>query len=418
MYGPNTLFDKSFLQSLSVDESVWFDNFFRANICPLFYAETLADLEKEDIRKGRTPEQEVRIIADKFPEMHGTPNAHHMHLAPASLMGPHPPMMTGQIVLPRGTLVSTETSPVFVMEPSPEADAFVRWQRGEFREIDRRYARAWRKELSLLDLNKTAEALRSMGISRQSCKSLEEAKIFAEALFQSPDYARQSIMMAVLFLKIPQVLHEQVLHNWSTSGSRPLIDYAPYAAHVLTVQFFFFNALAANLIPTQRASNQIDIGYLFYLPFCQIFVSSDKLHRDCAPLFLRNDQEFVWGGELKDGLRELNLYYDKLPEQIKEQGILGFAVEPPKDGHFFVAGLWDRHVPKWREKMQFSPEDRKLIEAAVFEKMKVISDARPAANVVVDSGNNEPEFLVKRLAKHQKGSWWQMPKNLKFPKSN
>lgn len=44
--GPIFLFDKSFLQSLSVDESVWFNNFFICNVCPIFYCETLADLGK------------------------------------------------------------------------------------------------------------------------------------------------------------------------------------------------------------------------------------------------------------------------------------------------------------------------------------------------------------------------------------
>ena len=65
--GPITLFDKSFLQSLNVDESVWFDHYYLANVCHLFYVETLADLEKA-VRDGRTPEQEVGIIASKFPE--------------------------------------------------------------------------------------------------------------------------------------------------------------------------------------------------------------------------------------------------------------------------------------------------------------------------------------------------------------
>jgi hypothetical protein len=78
--GPITLFDKSFLQSLSVDESVWFDHFFLANVCPLFYVETLADLEK-GVREGRTPEQEVGIIARKFPEMSGAPCVYHGTLA-------------------------------------------------------------------------------------------------------------------------------------------------------------------------------------------------------------------------------------------------------------------------------------------------------------------------------------------------
>ena len=45
--GPITIFDKSALQALSMDEAVWFDAFFLANVVPVFYVETLADLEKE-----------------------------------------------------------------------------------------------------------------------------------------------------------------------------------------------------------------------------------------------------------------------------------------------------------------------------------------------------------------------------------
>ncbi len=59
--GPIVLFDKSFLQSLSLNESVFFDHFFLPVICPIFYVETLADLDKT-VREGRTPEQEVGII--------------------------------------------------------------------------------------------------------------------------------------------------------------------------------------------------------------------------------------------------------------------------------------------------------------------------------------------------------------------
>ena len=65
--GPTILFDKSFLQSLSLDEAVIFDHFFIALICPMFYVETLADLGKS-VRPGRTPEDEVRIIAGSAPK--------------------------------------------------------------------------------------------------------------------------------------------------------------------------------------------------------------------------------------------------------------------------------------------------------------------------------------------------------------
>jgi hypothetical protein len=42
----------------------FFDHLFLPVICPLFYIETLADLEKA-VRHGRTPEEEVGIIAEK-----------------------------------------------------------------------------------------------------------------------------------------------------------------------------------------------------------------------------------------------------------------------------------------------------------------------------------------------------------------
>ena len=66
--GPTTLFDKSFLQSLSVDESVWFDHFFLTNVCPIFYVETLADLGKTN-KRNKSSADEVRIIAEKFPDL-------------------------------------------------------------------------------------------------------------------------------------------------------------------------------------------------------------------------------------------------------------------------------------------------------------------------------------------------------------
>ncbi|MCL1479683.1 MAG: hypothetical protein MH219_20265 [Marinobacter sp.] len=103
--GPSALFDKSFLQSLSVDESVWFDHFFLANISPLFYIETLADLDKE-MSRGRTAEQVVGNIAEKAPQMRGTPNMSHLELLLASLMG-YPVSMKNRPVVGGGRQVES-----------------------------------------------------------------------------------------------------------------------------------------------------------------------------------------------------------------------------------------------------------------------------------------------------------------------
>jgi hypothetical protein len=94
--------------------------------------------------------------------------------------------------------------------------------------------------------------------------------------------------------------------------------------------------------------NRMDIAYLFYLPFSQVLVSSDKLHRKCAPLFLRHDQHFVWGIDLKADLGKLNSHYLTLPGSEQEQGIMAFAHLPPKDGDFLTARIYDRFGEHWR----------------------------------------------------------------------
>jgi hypothetical protein len=48
--GPVIVFDKSTLESLSIDGSVMLDNFYLSNITPVFFVECLADLEREIVR--------------------------------------------------------------------------------------------------------------------------------------------------------------------------------------------------------------------------------------------------------------------------------------------------------------------------------------------------------------------------------
>ncbi|MFG6489747.1 hypothetical protein ACG04R_23930 [Roseateles sp. BYS78W] len=119
--GPIALFDKSLLQSLSLDESVWFDHFFVPVVCPLFFGEILADLAKE-MKEGRTrtAEDKVRVIADKTPVLSGAPCVHHGDLCIGSLLGQYAPHL-GQVPLAGGRPVrNPDGKPGVVFQNSPE----------------------------------------------------------------------------------------------------------------------------------------------------------------------------------------------------------------------------------------------------------------------------------------------------------
>lgn len=176
--GPITLFDKSFLQSLSVDESVWFDHFFYTAICPIFYVETLADLKKPNLR--RSAEEEVGIIADKFPQMHSLPTPNHLEMAIGNLLGQDLPF-TGQIPIRGGRPVKSGEHTGVVYEAAPEAEAFRRWQLREFDAIEHKFASDWREKLQTLDLKSVADGFQQLGISGRNCQSLKGAKSVADA---------------------------------------------------------------------------------------------------------------------------------------------------------------------------------------------------------------------------------------------
>ena len=169
--GPITLFDKSFLQSLNVDESLWFDCFFYSVICPIFYVETLADLKKPKLR--RSPEQEVGIIADKFPEMHCAPTPHHREMVIGDLLGNHVPL-AGQIPRDPSRFVKSDRHKGAIFEESLEEEAFLRWQSREFLALEREFASTWRANLESLDLKRIPDEFRNLGISGRNCKSLQE----------------------------------------------------------------------------------------------------------------------------------------------------------------------------------------------------------------------------------------------------
>lgn len=330
--GPIALFDKSFLQSLTLDESVWFDHFFLPVICPLFFVETLADLTKRD-RAGasKTPEDIVRIIADKTPVISGAPCVHHSQICIANLMGHEAPHF-GQIPLAGGRPVrGADGKPGVVFNNSPEAEAFARWQRGQFHELERDFASSWRAMLCDLNLPEVASRMRALGITPQNCKTIEQVYGIAASLVNERFEPEQQLALLFTFVHIPQYLWGPIVQRWADAGFPSLAAHASYAAYVLKVELFFQIALAANLISSDRASNRADIAYFFYLPFCHIFVSGDKLHRRCAPVFLTKQQDFVWAQDLKTDIARINRELSSISEEERQIGLHKLVPQPPGD---------------------------------------------------------------------------------------
>jgi len=401
--GPITIFDKSALELLNVDEACLFGHFYRVNLTPIFFVETLADLEKQ-VAEGRTPEHVVGSIAYRTAGMTADANVHHLSICVAELMGEEIPIDRGFPAIDGGRPVRMKGKKGLVYKQGPELDALNRWQSGEFEEVERRHAKSWREALAALDLEATYSTFRPFVERVGKPKSLAEARAMADTILNDNGRAENILGYAFGTLNVPTELWGAIFNRWRDSGKPPLPRFSPYAAHVLRIDLFFSIAIGADLISRDRPSNKADLAYLYYLPFCMVFTSNDKLHSKTARLFLRENQEFIWGGDLKEEMRRLDAHFSALPPEILEQGVMRFASEPPDDTTFLTTRLCDRFLPGWRlrnkTKTASEPAERLIKEVREYAAVP------PGEQVAIDDADF---VLFERRVPVRMGKWRILP---------
>ena len=407
--GPTLLLDKSALESLSVDESVWLDMFFGANITPLLYVETLADLEKSD-KTGRSGEKSVADLAGKTPTNATFPNAHHHGIILQDLLGNTPPMDTHQVPISAGQVKRDPVGKLGVhVDEFPEQAALNRWFSGEFSEIERKYAKAWREGLNNHDPTTTMDWVGNIVPTGRKFSTVEDVKAFCDEFVKSAGFPILDFCMELL--GVPEDLKPLVRRRYTHLGEPFLEDFAPYAAFVLKVEIFYYLCLRSSFISKDRASNKADIAYLYYLPFCHVFISKDNLHKRVARLFMEHGQRFVDADDLKKALKEADEYYSQFSSEIEEVGLMRYVGYPSPALNNLITELWDEFMrPDWRdiESERGSGRDDMPSDAEIVAKLKKTHEEAEVVQGVVDTAEID-YAMVSRMASVRKGKWRIMP---------
>lgn len=220
---------------------------------------------------------------------------------------------------------------------------------------------------------------------------------------------REILTFAGQFLEIPDTHWGEIERRFADAGRPSLKDFAPYAAFSLTIDLVFYLGMGIGQIGADRPSNMIDVAYLYYLPFCMLFVSGDNLHARLAPLFLRPNQEFVRAADLKAGLTMLNEHYSQHHADIERIGVVSYAPEPPAEVPTIVTTLWDRLLPGRaraegvREPGTLLPPDDELL--------KRISHITDSETITGDADwQGEPDSVVmQHEVPVRRGKWRLVP---------
>ena len=387
--GPIIIFDKSSLESLNLDEAVLLDNFYMSNITPLFFVECLADLEKA-IRSRSTPEQLVGSLADRTPDAQACANVHHKTI------------LAGE--LSRQFDIKKQLFRPLLGGGKPVQLGNDRWSRREFREVERTIAKEWRQALSQIDLDATSKpVLAELGHWKKP-KTLVEAKQITEMIVDNMD-PEWLLGFGLRLLGIPEAT-EWVLNDWIGKRRPPIREHVPYFVFMLSINIFFHLVLPTELLRSVKPSHQVDLAYLYYLPFCTVFTSKDRFHEQIVPLFLDPFQTFVSGDDLKAEMKKLVEHYSRLPESDLDSGLINFAANPPDETDFLTTRLWDKYLPGWRNKISYIDHNDPEYNKKTIDMINSYDDTAPGVHSHDEHDVDKLHHVtVKRMVYPKKGKW-------------
>ena len=149
-----------------------------------------------------------------------------------------------------------------------------------------------------------------------------------------------------------------------------------------------------------------------------VFTSGDGLHKRTVPLFLHERQRFIPADALKVALSELDAYYDRLPDRVKQMGVMRFSSYPPSTLDNEVTKSWDQLMrPGWREiaakqeaeMLDPAYPDRPLGSAAEINAMHDASTSMAEADAAGLGLDDADMLFVKKSIPLRRGKWSMLP---------
>jgi len=301
-------------------------------------------------RGTRTAEELVAELARKFDGSGTSANVDYLSLCRGSLAGAQF-AMDGRIVPQNLTVVdSASMGQGWLIQPAEINEAILRWANEEFEEFEYEMASYWRKATREPDQESFMHQLESHGVA------LPEGGGEA-ALVRKVDYLlEKSSLQDVWFrwlidqLDLDATATRAAEAGWRANRSGGLRSFAPFVAHCVRVLLLLL-VFTHNGLVAWRPTNLLDVQYLYYAPFCQVFSSNDALHVTLAPHVLRGDQTFVRGTVLKADLGRLATRRDSLSPEERAGEAFALGSYPPPCRESIVFRLWQQYMRPWSPQM-------------------------------------------------------------------
>jgi hypothetical protein len=380
--------DKSTFQMLNYPELLRLSCYYKHNIAPVLVMEIMGDLKKE-VTDGKTPSEErVKDFAKKLFPVQTSVNSYYRNLVKGELMGNRVTFDGRPHVDVEKIVQAEDGSKGFVIQETQEEKSIYKWKAGNFSEADKELSELWRTLTTQENLLKNLQAILKSNKNGEKIRSLDELNAKVESDLN--DYSKQERLLVFLIDNYGEgEIDGGLIFERYLSEGRPLLkDFAPYATHCIKVDLLFHYGLMHEVIGT-RPTNRVDLEYLYYLPFCNIFTSNDKLHKQLTPLLLREDQKFIVGQDLKNDFKNIVEHLESGGEELKKKHVN----EPPLIGSSITFQLW-KDFFGYPEKSRLNRKMNAKDEDYIKTQMDKFIRASQGEKVDFEPGEEE-QFIVK-----------------------
>jgi len=300
--GPTLLLDKSAFQALTGREMHRLSKYFQWNRVDILFWEILSDLSKKS--KTSSFRNEVSILADKVPLIDSVQNVNYIELFLANLCGEFVLMDGRPIVAPTSISKLEDGHVGALFDETAFCEMIYRWQKGDFSKQDEVRANLWKGIKHNSKADDCIKFIQANYIILPWSSSINDLHTEINKLLQNPKIQSVFLNMLLSYEDVDLITKHYIKQRLKQCPYS-LLKVAPYAFYCLKVFLLFLGAYKFDLLTQKKADDQIDLEYLFYLPFCHIFSSNDKFHITLAPSLMKKDQVFLSGENLKKGILEI-----------------------------------------------------------------------------------------------------------------
>lgn len=392
--GPILLPDKSAIQALSTAELNFLRRYYTLNVAPILLLEILGDLKKETA--DNNPKRWVVILARKLAGASAV-NMHYRDLLKVSLLG-QKVIMRGVPILQSGRpVIGPEGKPGLIIEESVEELALLRWRNGDFLKAEEGLAERWRTGTRAIDLEHLQRLLKTTHRDLPAFSSVAALKDFVEQFIAGTD---PGILLEWFLNEIPFDLLTRIrgFANFTVSKAETIKGFSPYVHYCLVVSLIFRFGLARGLVST-RATNWVDMDYLYYIPFCSVFTSRDRLHIDLISPLLTQEQIFIHGDQLKADLSKMAAWWEAMADDERQEYDASGGVGPPEWPDSVTFQVWQKQMsPNYRRRGPRNLLDTlapEVLEKVVKHVVTRLEQSTPSSTPV-SSDDPNVDFVAKK----------------------